>query len=143
MNKVKQVATAAAAALLVVSLPSAAAPSNEELFQIIQQQNQRIESLETQLRKARQAPEQTQEQSANTKQQALEQTVAAQQEQINALADRASQPSKLDKVSIGGYGELHYNNLDKQDRSEDLDQLDFHRFVLFFGYEFAKNLRFY
>jgi len=37
------------------------------------------------------------------------------------------------KSSIGGYGELHYNN-EKADGKDAKKVLDFHRFVLFFGY---------
>lgn len=137
MKNMKVVSMACASVLLVCSLPAAAAPSNEELFQIIQQQNQRIESLERALRKARASGE------TDSGQQALQDKVDAQQAQINALADRQSQPSKLDKVSVGGYGELHYNDLDAEDGDNDLDRLDFHRFVLFFGYDFTEQLRFY
>ncbi len=137
MKFVQKTCLSAAAALLVCSLPTqAATPSNEELYRIIQQQNQRIGSLENELRKERGA-------AAAPNQQVLESKVKAQQEQINALADRQEAPSKLDKVSIGGYGELHYNNLDADDRDNDLDQLDIHRFVLFFGYDWTENLRFY
>jgi len=48
-----------------------------------------------------------------------------------------------DKTTIGGYGELHYNNLNDQHGSDDVDKVDFHRFVLFFGHEFTDNLRFF
>lgn len=40
-------------------------------------------------------------------------------------------------LGLGGYGETHYNNLDSG------NEIDLHRFVLFFGYEFAENLNFY
>jgi opacity protein-like surface antigen len=40
-------------------------------------------------------------------------------------------------TSIGGYGELHYNNLDSK------DEIDFHRFVLFFGHRFNEQIRFF
>lgn len=43
-------------------------------------------------------------------------------------------------VHIGGYGELHYNILDNN--GEDIRQLDFHRMVLFFGYDFNERARF-
>ncbi len=43
----------------------------------------------------------------------------------------------LKRISIGGYGELHYNNFENKD-----DQLDFHRFVLFFGYDFNDWIKF-
>ena len=47
-----------------------------------------------------------------------------------------------ERTSIGGYGELHYNN--RQIEGGDSKQvIDFHRFVLFFGHEFTDQLRFY
>ncbi|MDY6979263.1 MAG: porin [Pseudomonadota bacterium] len=47
-------------------------------------------------------------------------------------------------VSIGGYGELHYNNLSNNlAGGSDKDMLDFHRFVLFFGYEYTDDIRFF
>jgi len=66
------------------------------------------------------------------------------QEQMNQLADavESSSSKETSKVHIGGYGELHYNNLEKPDGSE-FKQLDFHRFVLFFGYDFSDSIRFH
>lgn len=40
------------------------------------------------------------------------------------------------KTTVGGYGELHYNNLDSK------KEMDFHRFVLFFGHRFSDTVRF-
>jgi Phosphate-selective porin O and P len=42
--------------------------------------------------------------------------------------------------SFGGYGELHYNNYKDGDKK---DEIDFHRFVLFYGHKFNDRLRFY
>lgn len=47
------------------------------------------------------------------------------------------------KTSIGGYGELHYNNLNGEGGAADKNEIDFHRFVLFFGHEFNNNIRFF
>lgn len=41
------------------------------------------------------------------------------------------------ETSIGAYGEMHYNNLESK------QELDFHRFVLFFGHNFSDSLRFF
>jgi hypothetical protein len=42
------------------------------------------------------------------------------------------------RTSIGGYGELHYNNF----RDGDIkDEIDLHRFVLYFGHRFTDRLR--
>ena len=54
----------------------------------------------------------------------------------------AMQPATR-KTTIGGYGELHYNNLDADDPERDLNEIDFHRFVLFFGHQFNDKTRFY
>jgi hypothetical protein len=66
------------------------------------------------------------------------------QDQLNQLADAfenqaVTEPSK---VHIGGYGELHYNNWEYPDGSK-FRELDFHRFVLFFGYDFSDSIRFH
>ncbi len=47
-------------------------------------------------------------------------------------------------TTIGGYGELHYNNWDNQlAGGSDKKEIDFHRFVLFFGHEFTNDIRFF
>jgi hypothetical protein len=66
--------------------------------------------------------------------------------ELNALADEVenkastsgSGSSFMDRTKIGGYGELHYNNLDGKK-----DQIDLHRFVLFIGHEFNDTVRFF
>ena len=51
------------------------------------------------------------------------------------------------KTTIGGYGELHYNNIESTKISDgsktDSKEVDFHRFVLFFAHEFNDNIRFF
>jgi hypothetical protein len=44
------------------------------------------------------------------------------------------------QVHLGGYGEMHYNHLDVD--GVDDRELDFHRFVIFFGYDFSESIRF-
>ncbi len=45
---------------------------------------------------------------------------------------------------FGGYGELHYNNLQNQNPGgSDKKEFDFHRFVLFFGHDFTDSIRFF
>jgi len=66
-------------------------------------------------------------------------------ERLNLLADSletadtSSTPAHK-QVHIGGYGELHYNNLKAGD--EEKRQLDLHRMVLFFGYDYSDSIRF-
>lgn len=47
------------------------------------------------------------------------------------------------ETTIGGYGELHYNNLSSDVDNKDKKEFDFHRFVLFFAHEFDDKIRFF
>lgn len=60
---------------------------------------------------------------------------------LNATADQvevSAENSAFSNTTIGGYGELHYNNYDEKDAA-----IDFHRFVLFIGHEFSDTVRFF
>ncbi|MEH6616892.1 MAG: porin, partial [Porticoccus sp.] len=48
-----------------------------------------------------------------------------------------------DKTSVGGYGELHYNNLTSDNSDKTKDEMDLHRFVVFFGHQYSEDLRFF
>ncbi len=52
-------------------------------------------------------------------------------------------PSKGSEAqhSIGGYGELHYN-VEKPDGKESTKKLDFHRFIIFYGYAWNREWSF-
>lgn len=75
---------------------------------------------------------------------ALQQQVQELSEQLNSLADvveeKQETSSAKKQVHIGGYGELHYANTDIN--GTDHRELDFHRMVLFFGYDFNDKARF-
>ena len=66
-----------------------------------------------------------------------QQDITTLKQRLNATADQVSQGMGADSTTIGGYGELHYNNLDSK------KELDFHRFVLFFGHQFSDTIRFH
>ena len=97
------------------------------------------------------------EQGANAETDKLRQIIAEQQkvlkslekrldetdQKLNATAEHIeveneNQESIFANTSIGGYGELHYNNYEDSDA-----KIDFHRFVLFFGHEFNDSVRFF
>lgn len=69
------------------------------------------------------------------------------EQQVEALTDAvesgAAGSSTGSKVHIGGYGELHYNNLENDATGDDSKELDFHRFVLTFGYDYSDDIRFF
>jgi hypothetical protein len=130
--------SAAAAALLFVSgLPAAAqeAPTVEELWEIVQRQQAEIEALKEQLGETREEVAVASEKVGET------------EAQLEATGDylESFEPGSgaLAGTSIGGYGELHYNNLDADDPAEDLERVDFHRFVLFVGHEFSDRVSFF
>jgi hypothetical protein len=119
---------ALALTLLLASPTSYAQPSNAELLEKLESMQQQIDELKLQL-------EQTQNQSVET------------DAKVEAVAEviESSTPMQAEKrkTTIGGYGELHYNNLSANDPSRDVDAIDLHRFVLFFGHEFNDKTRFY
>ncbi len=70
------------------------------------------------------------------------------EEQLTSTADFVEQMAESrrggdDRTSIGGYGELHYNNIEADDPANDNDEIDFHRFVMFFNHEFTDRIRFF
>lgn len=110
----------AAGALSVAMLPAAAGaaePTREELMR-------RIEQLESQLQELKDAVQQTDRKA--------EAAVTAAERATDTGRDGESW---ADRTTIGGYGELHYNNLDSK------KEIDFHRFVLFAGHEFDDRTR--
>lgn len=101
--------------LVVPSSYAANEPSTDELYKLIKQQQKQLETLESQ----------------------IEATASQLETSMTTSAGTAS------KTSIGGYGEMHYNNLNGEGGADDLKEIDFHRFVMFFGHEFSKTVRFW
>ncbi len=101
-------------------------PSPEEMWQIIQQQQKTIEALQAKLESQESTLIQTEEQ------------MAEQNEALTVVSDAIEASSEVKtRTKIGGYGELHYNNLDSG------EDIDFHRFVLFFAHDFNEKTRFF
>ncbi|EGG99993.1 hypothetical protein imdm_260 [gamma proteobacterium IMCC2047] len=119
----KKTALALALAGLYAGSANAATPSVEEMWKIIQQQQAEIARLKGD-------------------QKATDAKVEATADAIDN-SNLASVAEWVNDTSFGGYGELHYNNLDDQNGSSDKDEIDLHRFVLFFGHEFTDDVRFF
>jgi len=117
-------------------------PSAEEMWEIIQQQQQVIDQLKARIDETDQRVAVYKEKVEET---AEEFEAAAEAFETAQASTRGS--SWADRTTVGGYGELHYNNLsdnnDTVDGDNSLDQVDFHRFVLYFGHEFTDNIRFF
>ncbi len=114
--------------LLAAPLASAAGstPTLEEMWQLIQTQNREIAELRSELASSRSQIQET----------AVQAEVAV--SAIESLQSVAT--SSANKTHIGGYGELHYNQLSKADGGRK-DQIDFHRFVLYANHQFSDSLR--
>jgi hypothetical protein len=119
-----------AAGLLACAVPAypdaVDAPTIEQLWKIIQAQQAEIDALKKQ-----------QAETARTATDADEKAEAA----VVAAEESASRGSWADKTTIGGYGELHYNNGIKDSSGDDYNEIDFHRFVLTVGHEFTDSIR--
>jgi len=105
----------AAMATIIASGQAIAAdpPSPDEMWNIIQQQQDEIAALKG--------------------------AVADTTEAVEATAQAVEEGSSAsygwwNKTSLGGYGEMHLNTGDK-------DEIDFHRFVLFVGHEMSDQIR--
>ncbi len=95
----------------------------------------KLEFLQQQIDELKQQMKQTQDQTVETD--AKLEAVA------EVIESGSSLTAETSRTTISGYGELHYNNLSAIDPSHDLESVDFHRFVLFFGHEFNDKTRFY
>ena len=114
-------------ALNMLSINCAAAtPSIDEMWQVIQQQQAEIKMLKSRLVETESKTEAT-------------------AEAIDLVAESTASGGSLlgGNTVIGGYGEMHYNNLENQADGSDKSEMDFHRFVLFFGHQFTDSVRFF
>ena len=107
-------------------------PSVEEMWETIQQQQKLIAVLKARL------DDTDQRVTANeAKVEEATEEVEAAAEAFETAQTSMRGSSWADRTTIGGYGELHYNN------REGDDEVDFHRFILYFGHEFTENIRFF
>lgn len=110
----------ALASLLGASSIYAAEPSNQELLDMLKKQQSQIEALRNKLNKTDQKVKENDDK--------IETSVSVIEENLTSIS--------VSKTRIGGYGELHYNNI------EENESIDFHRFVLFVSHEYSDSIRF-
>lgn len=129
-SKIKpgRLVSALALILLLVSPGTYAQPGNAELLEKLESMQRQIDELKLQLQQT-----QTRGNETDAKVEAVAEVI----ESTSPLVAEKRQ------TTIGGYGELHYNNLSASDPNRDVESIDFHRFVLFFGHEFSDKTRFY
>ncbi|MDD9889725.1 MAG: porin [Gammaproteobacteria bacterium] len=107
-------------------------PSLEELWEIVQSQQEELDRLRAEL-------DSTRDQTQTVEIQALENS-----ERIEAVGEVLDSPqsrssSWADRTTIGAYGEVLYND---QTSSASTRELDVQRFVIFLNHEFNESLRF-
>ncbi len=118
----------------ICSTLSAQTPTHEEIWQIVQQHQKTIDTLQTKL---------------DETQKKLDEALLAVETTADAIEAVSIESKKItggDRTSKGGYGELHYNNLNDDataDGDDSVNRADFHRFVLYFGHEFSDDVRFF
>ena len=123
-------ATLAAAVLSTLYAPAWAEISIEE----------RLKAMETSMN-ALEAENQALKGQLKTTEQKTE--ASGEQFEKTTHRDASGSASWAEKTRIGGYGEMHYNSLEGEGGAKDKDEIDFHRFVLFFGHTFNERTRFF
>jgi len=115
---IKKTLIATALVGLFASQTAFASQETQELRKVIEQQQKVLQDLERRL-------------------EATETRVERTADVVEEVAESKS------ATTIGGYGELHYNNITDNKSGNDKKSIDFHRFVLFFGHEFSEKTRFF
>jgi len=134
------VKTALAAALLAAATPALGlANENDDLRALLEAQQRQIEMLQQQLDATRASMEQLVRQVEDAARVGAEAN-----EKAEILADTLDEPAiaAAPAVKLGGYGELHVNMLENQANGESFNELDLHRFVLFYQHDFTDRIRF-
>ena len=118
-------------------------PSAQELWEIIQRQQQQILELQQKVNATEEKVAATAQKIVATEQKVVATADAV--EQSIASNSSSSMSQWVEKTTFGGYGEMHYSSLENQrdGGKADKDELDLHRFVLYFGHQFDDDLRFY
>lgn len=109
-----------AAVMVAIAGSASAAPSNDEIMQMMQELKSEIADLKQENRDLKGD---------------VEDVYTATEEGMKAQVELAN------KTTIGGYGELHHNRLEGHGGASDVDKMDFHRFVLFINHQYSDNLR--
>ena len=111
-----------------------ATPTVEELWQVVQAQQRELEQLREQLNSTR-------SQTSQVEIQMLENSERI--EAVGEVLDRGGSLGRAgwaDRTTIGGYGEMLYNDRTSNATTR---ELDIQRFVLYFAHEFNQDLRFF
>ncbi len=134
MNIKKSVLTSAALLTLSISV-MANTPTNEEIYQMMLEMKVEMAKLKAENKELKSDVKEVASENEDLK------------GEIGDVADATDEAIKAQvklfkKTTIGGYGEIHYNNLRDRKGDANKDEIDFHRFVLFVNHEFNDRMRF-
>ncbi|MDO3386648.1 porin [Gilvimarinus sp. SDUM040013] len=131
----KKATLVVALAAIGVSAEAQETPTLEQMWEVIQQQKAEIEALKSELDEAEHKIEETDVR--------VETTASALDVISQSGGSQSSAANWTENTSLGGYGELHYNNLEDSHSDANESEIDFHRFVLFLGHDFNEKVRFF
>ncbi|MGK0222794.1 MAG: hypothetical protein ACI9ON_002034 [Limisphaerales bacterium] len=72
---------------------------------------------------------------------ATEEQLIATVEYVEAATSNTGGDQWWNRTSVGGYGEIHYSDVDAEDGARDSKQTDIHRYVMFLNHEFNDRIR--
>lgn len=134
-------------ALLLGTSPLAQALTVEELAAQFEDykksQADKFDRLRSENITLKQQNQKLKEKFKETEQQVANNTTAVEAVSDNIEGSASEIASWFKRTSVGGYGELHYQNRSTEGGKQHKEEIDFHRFVLFFGHEFTDKLRFF
>ena len=110
----------------------------QALYELIQQQNAKIDALRAELDATKTLAKRNQQEVS-----IAEQRLASTVDYIEQQTPSGSGAAWWDRTSIGGYGEIHYNDIDADDDARDVKETDIHRYVLFVQHNFNDRVRFF
>ncbi|MEQ8691864.1 MAG: porin [Pseudomonadales bacterium] len=111
----------------------------EALYQLVQDQGEMIKQLQQELSSTK-----TELADARSDVKETEEQLLATVEYVeSSTGGGSSGGSWWDRTTVGGYAEVHYNDVDADDSSRDFKETDIHRYVLFMNHEFNDRMRFF
>lgn len=110
----------------------------ESLYALVLAQGEQIQALQHQL-----ASTQSELSAAKAEVKETEQQLLATVEYVEANTSASGGGNWWNRTSMGGYGEVHYNNMQAEDSARDAKATDIHRYVMFLNHEFNDRMRFF
>lgn len=129
--KLKSTLLCSAIAGILCSQTVLAAPSQDEMWQMMLDMKKQNAALLAEVQKLKGQQAETNEK--------LEVTATAIEETGNRVNKTVDW---FERTTIGGYGEIHYNNLHDSD-GNDFEEIDIHRIILEVSHRFTDDIRFF